>query len=327
MKMLVENGWDGLGGAISAVWDFGAPKKAIIITDENIARLYLDDVKKAFDGSVWEVFCHIIPPGEENKNFAVLAEVLQKMHDAGLDRASVVFALGGGVVSDIAGFAASCYMRGIDYANLPTTLLGQVDSALGGKTGIDFLGQKNLVGAFHAPRLVFSNIKTLKSLREEDFISGLAEAIKYGIIYDRELLNFLQDNREGLLGRENAAIMHIVRRCQAIKMEIVEQDEKDKDLRQILNFGHTIGHAVESLADFALPHGHCVAIGMVAELEFSVKNHGLPQKDMDFAVGIIKSFGLPTTHNFTQEQIFEQAKHDKKTINGQVKIVAVRGIL
>ncbi|MCL2752936.1 MAG: 3-dehydroquinate synthase, partial [Defluviitaleaceae bacterium] len=270
MKYFIESSWDGLAKAMSADLDLQMQKKAMIVTDNNVAPLFLNEVRKALCGVPWQISNHIIPAGEGSKNFRALTEVLQAMHEAGLDRGSVVFALGGGVVSDIAGFAASCYMRGINYINLPTTLLSQADSAIGGKTGIDFMGQKNLIGTFHAPHLVYTNIAALNTLPQQDYISGLAEVIKYGIIYDRGLLEFLYDNTQAVLERDEATVLHIVRRSCAIKTEVVMQDEKDKGLRQILNFGHTVGHAVESLSEFTLPHGYCVAIGMAQELQYLV---------------------------------------------------------
>ncbi|MCL2574826.1 MAG: 3-dehydroquinate synthase [Defluviitaleaceae bacterium] len=323
MSYSIKNNWDGLASSLSKIWDLSVPKTAMVITDENIAPLYLADVHTVLANStIWHIQHCIIPSGETAKNFNTYTNVLQAMYNAGLDRSSVVVALGGGIVSDVAGFAAATFMRGIDYINIPTTLLAMTDSAIGGKTGIDFLGEKNLIGAFHQPRLIYSNIAVLSSLPKNDYISGLAEVIKYGIIKDVALLEFLNENISKVLICDEATLLHIIKSSCDIKTEIVTQDEKDNDLRQILNFGHTFGHAIETLMDFKLPHGHCVSIGMVCALRYSVAKLNLPQDDADFVIDIIRKYGLPISSNLSPQQIYQQMKRDKKAQSGKLTIIA-----
>ncbi|MCL2350745.1 MAG: 3-dehydroquinate synthase, partial [Defluviitaleaceae bacterium] len=312
----IERNWDGLLPAISKIWDLGLPKKVAIVTDRPDAV----EVWDLLNSNSWEIS---ILPIVNTKDIDVFVELLKSFYEAGLQRDSLVFAFGGGGVSDVAGFAASVYMRGIDYVNLPTTLLAQADAGLGGKTGIDFLGTKNLIGNFHQPRLVYSNVDVLKTLSQKDFISGLAEVIKYGIIRDRGLLDYLCANKSAVLARDADVLTHILQVSCNIKLEIVAQDEREAGLRQLLNFGHTFGHAIESFLNFSFPHGHCVALGMVCALDYSVKYLGLPRKDADFAVELIESFGLPTKidEHYAPEQIYGLMLGDKKVRRGELRII------
>ena len=317
--------WDGLIPALNEIWDTDAPRSVMVVTDKNVAKLCFDELWEmlARDSS-WKAYGFAIEVGEGNKNMENLERLLEAFHSVGLDRQSVVLALGGGVVSDLAGFAAAVYMRGIAYANLPTTLLAQADSAIGGKTGIDFMGIKNLVGAFHQPRLVYSNLACLKTLTEADYISGLAEIIKCGIIKDRQLLEYMQANKDAILRRDYEALEHIIRRACEIKLAIVAADEKEKSLRQLLNFGHTFGHAIESYLAFALPHGHCVALGMLCALDYSARHRGLAQEEADFARGLIASFGLPAKlghHKACLHEVYELMLKDKKATNAQLALI------
>jgi len=275
------------GNMIRQDWDdLNIDGNAMVVTDENVAKLYLEH----FSGLPH----FILPPGEAVKNMENIVKILEAMAAAGLDRKSTVVALGGGVVTDMAGFAASIYMRGINWTAAPTTLMGTVDASHGGKTGVDFLGGKNLVGAFHQPRLVYCNISTLSTLPQQEFISGLAEVIKYGIIEDKTLLDYLHANGDAVMSRDLDALTHIIQRSIDIKTNIVNQDEKEAGLRQILNFGHTFGHAIESGLNFIMPHGHCVALGMTCALDYSTRNLGLDPADADYAIKIMENFGLPT---------------------------------
>ncbi|MCL2235526.1 MAG: 3-dehydroquinate synthase [Defluviitaleaceae bacterium] len=299
-------------------WDcLNIKGKVFLVTDENVAKLYLDD----FDS----LPRHILPSGEAAKNMENIVKILEAMAGVGLDRKSTVIALGGGVVTDMAGFAASIYMRGINWIALPTTLMGMVDAAHGGKTGVDFLGGKNLVGTFHKPSLVYCNISTLSTLPPEDFISGLAEVIKYGIIKDEPLLDYLGDNQNTILSRNHNALTHIIQRSINIKTDIVNQDEKEAGLRQILNFGHTFGHAIESGLNFTKPHGHCVALGMTCALDYSVRNLSLNQAQADRAIKIMEGFGLPTTLRHAPElpanKIYNLMLKDKKAINQNLTLI------
>jgi len=319
----IEAGWDCLSTLLASIYDPAHPKKVMIVTDDIVANLHLDGVYRELSKVGWGISFAKIEAGEVSKDFKALQSVLSAFYEARLDRRSLVAALGGGVVSDLAGFAAAIYMRGIDYINLPTTLLAMADSSIGGKTGIDLHGAKNLVGAFHQPRLTYANICTLKTLPKKDFISGLAEIIKCGIIKDKDLLDYMLLHKDEILNGNEVALTHVIRRATIIKSEIVQADEKEVGFRQILNFGHTYGHAIESLFDFDLPHGHAVAIGMAWELDYSVKNAGLDPNEANFAKKLIESFGLPTSTTASYEKVYALMLQDKKTVNGKIKIIQI----
>ncbi|MDR2167963.1 MAG: 3-dehydroquinate synthase [Clostridiales bacterium] len=321
--VVVRNDWGDLVSEIAKIWEISEARRVIIVTDVNVEALYAAQIWESLSGGTnWHLEMLTLPAGEAAKDFGNLGKILTIFHEAGLDRSSLVFALGGGVISDIAGFAASIYMRGIDYVNLPTTLLAQVDASIGGKTAIDFAGVKNLIGSFRHPRLIYANLATLDSLPRREFISGLSEVVKYGIIKDRALLDFLHENKEAITMRGADALAHIVARCCAIKSEIVAADEKEANLRQILNFGHTFGHAIESLLNFSLPHGHAVSLGMVCALDYSVRHLGLSAKEADFAAQLLEGFGLPTAlAGLCPEEIYAQMLKDKKARNGQLTLI------
>jgi len=289
-----------------------ASHKPIIVTDCNVANIYLKDFPLQAP--------HIVlPAGEAEKNFASLGNLLTAFHQAGLDKSSLALALGGGVVSDITGFAASVYMRGISYVSLPTTLLSMVDSSLGGKTGIDFGGVKNLVGSFHHPKLIYANISTLQTLCRDQYISGLAEVIKYGIIANGDFFDYLCANRESIAAKNPDVLEKIIRTSCKIKTKIVQRDEKDIGIRQILNYGHTFGHAIESLCGFSLPHGHCVALGMVCAANFSQMFH------VEHIKELLNFFGLPVKlpegYDFNAEEIYSMMRRDKKSKDGQMTLI------
>ena len=300
-------------------------RKTFIVTDENVAGLYLADLQAALSPLSANLPHFILPSGEAEKNLANTSALLTSFQQAGLDRSSVVIALGGGVVSDIAGFAASIYMRGISYVSLPSPLLAMADSSIGGKTGIDFGGIKNLVGSFHNPGLVYINLATLKSLSAAQYISGLAEVIKYGIIIDSDLFEYIQANREEIAGRNPAATEDIIRNSIRIKSGIVASDKKETGLRQILNYGHTFGHSIESLCNFSLPHGHCVALGMVCAANFSNNMGGLTMFHVEHIRNLLAFFGLPVKlppdYDITAEDIYDVMLKDKKARDGALTLI------
>ena len=299
-----------------------ANRKVFIITDQNVADLYLADIKATLAADIPHI---ILPAGEAEKNLTNIAALLSAFQQAGLDRSSVIIALGGGVVSDIAGFAASIYMRGISYISLPTTLLAMADSSIGGKTGIDFNDTKNLVGSFHNPSLVYINIATLKTLDTAQYISGLAEVIKYGIILDEGLFEYISDNRSDIDAREPVALDKIIRASIRIKSEVVTADEKEAGPRQVLNYGHTFGHAIESLCNFSLPHGHCVALGMVCAANFSRDIGKMSMFHVERIHSLLKFFDLPTKlpakFNMTADDIYGMMLKDKKARDGALTLI------
>ena len=329
--MVVSDDWGLLSSSLDQVFGLKPRKKAMIITDETVGNLYLYEVKNHLEANTpWHISTFTIPAGEKEKNIHNLQLILQAFHQEGLDRSSIVFALGGGVVTDIVGFAASIYMRGFCYVNLPTTLMAQVDAAIGGKTAIDFLEEKNLVGTFHQPSLIYANISTLATLPQKEYISGLAEVIKYGIIKDRGLLDFLRDHKDSILKQEKPALLHIINTSCDIKFDIVAKDEKDAGERQFLNFGHTFGHAIEALLGFSLPHGHCVALGMACALEYSARHLGLSSVEYKQALSAIDAFGLPlklsTQFSLTPQEVYDKMLRDKKVADGQLSIICTEGL-
>jgi 3-dehydroquinate synthase len=297
--------------------------RMILITDENVNRLAGDKVIVILRQAGFQVESAVIKGGEECKNMATLTSLLEQMVAFGLDRKSTVIALGGGIVGDIAGFAAATYMRGISYVQVPTTLLAQVDSSVGGKTGVNLPQGKNLVGAFFQPGLVFVDVDFIQTLPEREFLTGLAEVIKYGIIRDHEFFKYLEDNMEKIKARDSKCLIHIVNRCCAIKADIVAQDETENGLRALLNLGHTFGHAFEALTNYQLyTHGEAVAIGMVCAARLARHLGLLPRRDLDRINNLLRGYGLPVSFGHLGcTAIISQMHKDKKTIGGNMQIV------
>ena len=238
---------DGIGEELKA---FHLSPKIAIVSNPTVFSLYGERVSDSIRNAGFDSFTVTIPDGEEHKNLATLQQIYNELLRYRLDRQSAVVALGGGVVGDIAGFAASTYMRGIPYIQVPTTLLAQVDSSVGGKTGVDHELGKNMIGAFWQPKLVWVDGDTLKTLPERQFRAGLAEVIKYGVIYDSELFAFLETNKDRIMNLDEEALIHIIKRSCEIKAGVVSQDEREAGLRAILNYGHTIGHAIETVTGY-----------------------------------------------------------------------------
>ncbi len=299
-----------------------APQKLLIVTDTNVERLYADEVKNHLNGAGFNSSVYAFPAGEENKTMDTILGICGACIENGLDRKSMIIALGGGVVGDMAGFAASIYMRGIDFVQVPTTLLSQSDSSVGGKTGIDFMDSKNILGAFHQPRLVYINVSTLRTLPEIQFISGMGEVIKHGIIRDREFYSFIKVNPDKIKALDSDTLIEMSKRNCSIKAQVVECDEKESGLRAILNFGHTIGHAVESAMSFKMTHGECVGVGMAAVSELA-KNRGLidsdTQKDIE---NTLTSYGFGLSLDLPDSDvIYGFMNKDKKKSDGKLNFV------
>jgi 3-dehydroquinate synthase len=246
------------------------------------------------------------------------------MLSAALDRKSALVALGGGVIGDIAGFAASTYMRGIDFVQVPTTLLAQVDSSVGGKTGVNHPMGKNMIGTFWQPRLVWVDIETLKSLPRREFLSGLAEVIKYGVIWDEGLFRFLEEKRDEVLGLDNDTLTHLVRLSCEIKANVVSKDERESGLRAILNYGHTIGHAIETVTGYTrYLHGEAVAIGMYAEARLSRDVGLLDDSGLVRIKELLEAYGLPAALPVETDfpLLMASMKLDKKTVSGDLTFI------
>ena len=296
--------------------------RIIMITDENVNRLYGNRVLAMLRQAGFQVDAAVIPGGEGCKNLTTTASLYEQMVAFGLDRKSTVVALGGGIVGDVAGFAAASYMRGIPCIQIPTTLLAQVDSSVGGKTGVNLPQGKNLVGAFHQPCLVFVDVAFIETLPEREYLTGLAETIKYGIIWDQDFFKYLENHLEQIKARNSQCLVHIIHRCCAIKADIVSQDETEDSLRALLNLGHTFGHAFESLTNYRFTHGEAVGIGIICASRLAYRLNLLRLQDLDRIENILKGYGLPTDYgNLNTSDIIAQMHNDKKNIGGRMQIV------
>ncbi len=302
-------------------------EKLCIITDSNVATRYLDDVKNELASVFTEIFEYIFPAGEENKTLEMISDFYRFFMDKHVDRKTVVIALGGGVCGDMAGFAAATYLRGIRFIQVPTTLLAQVDSSVGGKTGVDFMGSKNMIGAFYQPEFVYINTQTLQSLPMREFSAGMAEVIKYGYILSSSFLNFINQNLEAIHKKETTVMKELIGICCALKAQVVSADEKESGLREILNFGHTIGHAIETCKDFKLLHGECVGLGMLAAIFIGIDRNELKRKDFEECQFLLEKFNLPLkVSGVTQTQIYNQMFLDKKVKNHKINFVLLDGV-
>ena len=298
----------------------------IIVTDDRVSALHGERILGILRSLSLNIDLIDIPAGETSKRIETCIGIAERLIELGADRTSALIALGGGVVGDITGFVASMYMRGIPYLQMPTTLVAQVDSAIGGKTGIDLDAGKNLLGAFHQPKAVFIDLAFLDTLDDREFSNGLAEIVKYGLIEDPSLLDLLE--REGLAVRKRDPVLLekiIMRACQ-IKKGIVEIDDTERGLRRILNFGHTLGHAVEAASGYALSHGEAVAIGMAASAKLSEKMGYLAPEDRGRILTLIGSLGLPTRipAELDPDEIVRRIGRDKKKAGDRVPFVLIR---
>lgn len=297
---------------------FGANKYGII-TDSNVRKLYGEDLKKFIQSQDLDVELFDFSLGESSKNWEMAGKIGRELIKKEFDKNSMIIALGGGVVGDLAGFIASFYERGIDYIQIPTTLLAQVDSSIGGKTGVNVPEGKNLFGSFYQPKVVFIDIEFLKTLPEEEIKNGLAEIIKYGVIQDSELFKYLEQNYPQ---RTDEFYLKIIKKSCDIKAKIVEQDEREEKLRKILNYGHTIGHAIETMEEYkGISHGEAIGLGMVYEGKISNKLGLLNAQDLRKQNQLIQAVGLPITYKGDPDDLIEIMKRDKKAGSGEIYFI------
>lgn len=322
---IAEGHLSGIGSACSSV---GLRGTAAVVTNPTVALLYVATVTESLRAAGFHPVVIEIPDGEEYKTAATLQQVYDQLIAGGLDRHSFIVALGGGVVGDLAGFAAATYLRGIPFVQVPTTLLAQVDSSVGGKTGVDHPLGKNLIGAFYQPRLVLSDVGTLKTLSERHYRAGLAEVVKYGAVLDADLFALLESETEALLQLNPQLLERVIARCCEIKAWVVEQDERESGLRAVLNYGHTLGHAFETLGGYQnLLHGEAVAIGMAMAAGLSVREGYCSADDAERIVRLLQRMGLPTVAPAVEEESLVQALgRDKKNRSGTLQYVCNRGI-
>lgn len=295
------------------------PCRTVLVTDSTVAPLYADTVQKSLENAGFQVFTHIIPAGEEHKNLKTFGEILSFMAQSGLSRSDLAVALGGGVAGDMTGFSAACYERGIDFVQIPTTLLAMVDASVGGKTAVDLPEGKNLAGAFHQPILVVCDTACLDSLPKERISDGAAEMLKHGLIADAELFKNLTP--ENILSDAE----NLVARNVEIKASFVAGDEREAGKRQMLNFGHTIGHAVEKLSGYTLSHGQAVAIGIVAAVRGG-NIAGVGKIDLGEITSALEKFGLPTRCPFSAQEVYDIALSDKKRLSDGISFVFLKEI-
>jgi len=304
-------------GIIEDIGNFVKPvledNKVMIVTDENVNMVYGQTTKKSLDQHGIETCLSVVQPGESSKTLSVAEHLLEECLNKGLKRTSTIIALGGGVVGDLAGFVAATYMRGINYVQIPTTLLAQVDSSIGGKVAVNLTQAKNIVGTFYQPKLVLIDPNTLSSLPEREFRAGMSEVIKYGVIRDEEFFYWLEKNIDHLKDIRN--LIYIIKKSCQIKARIVERDEEDRGIRAILNFGHTIGHALEAAGRYSVfKHGEAVAIGQVTESKMACNRGLITQDVVDRIDNLLKKVGLETKipESF-KEEILKNIKNDKKS--------------
>ena len=300
-------------------------RQVLLACDGNVAELHGAKLHASLEGAGYRVETLTLPPGENTKNAAHLGQLWDKLSAARFGRDSIVVAVGGGVAGDLVGFAAASYMRGVDFVQVPTSLLAMVDSSVGGKTGINHPLAKNLIGAFWQPRLVLADTDTLKTLPEAECVSALAEIIKYGVIYDADFFAWLEQNIGAVRRHDPEALVHAIKRSCEIKADVVTQDERENGLRAILNFGHTLGHAIENSAGYGVyRHGEAIAIGMVAESQLAMRMGAVDWGggEHDRLVALIEAAGLPVRlapgHELTIETLIAAARSDKKNRGGQI---------
>ncbi len=302
-------------------------RKVCIITDTNVAPLYLNDIKNICKNIASKVVSFVFEAGEANKNLSVIEKIYEKLILEKFDRKDYLIALGGGVTGDMTGYAAATYLRGISFVQIPTSLLAQVDSSIGGKTGVDFQQYKNMVGAFHQPALVYMNLNTLITLDDRELAAGMAEVIKHGLIKDKKYYEWIKNHKNQIVAKEYDILEEMVYKSCLIKGEVVEHDPKEQGERALLNFGHTVGHAIEKLKNFKWLHGECIAIGSIAAAFISLNKGWISQWEFDDIKMTFNSFSLSLkAEDLDIKDILYTTKSDKKMDAGKVKFILLESI-
>ncbi len=322
----LQNSFTGLAESVRELGTQG--RRLCIVADSNVDAIYGEEVQHVLEQNECSMVCRFsFPAGEENKTLTVIQDLYEFLIKHQFDRSDMLIALGGGVTGDMTGYAAATYLRGIRFIQVPTSLLSMVDSSIGGKTGVDFKGYKNMVGAFYMPSLVYVNISALHSLDERQRASGMGEIIKHSLIRDKQYYDWLIDHREEVLALNAVAMTDMVFRSQEIKKQVVENDPKEKGERAHLNFGHTIGHAIEKALNFSMLHGECVALGMVAAAQISHLRGNITKDDLLGIETLIASYGLPVRFNsLNNEEITDNCFHDKKKEGNSIRFVLLDAV-
>jgi len=303
--------------------DFSKGNKYAIITDSNVRKLYGEKLRRCMKSQHVDALFIDFPAGEKSKTPEMAITIGRELARRDFDRKDIILALGGGVVGDLVGYVASFYKRGINYIHVPTTLLAQVDSSIGGKTGVNIEEGKNLFGYFHQPLAVITDISTLKTLPEKEIKNGLTEIIKYAITQDKNLFEYLEKNYSG---RDDEFFLNIIERCCKLKAGVVEKDEKEREERKIMNYGHTIGHAIEAAEKYNIPHGEAIALGMVYEGKISNALGILDNSSLKRQNSLIKATGLPTTYNKDINKLIKIMRTDKKVKDKEIYFILPKKI-
>ena len=323
--ILITRGFHGLAEELEPMGL--SERRVCIVTDDHVAGYYLKEVEDLLTGRCRALKTYIFPEGEASKNLDTVAKLYEYLIENEFDRKDLLLALGGGVTGDLTGFAAATYLRGIDFVQVPTSLLAQVDSSIGGKTGVDFHAWKNMVGAFYMPKLVYINIDTLKSLSGRQYHSGLGEVIKHGLIQDQDYYCWIWDRRKEISRRDPDIMACMVEGSCRIKRAVVEEDPKEQGIRALLNYGHTLGHSIEKLADFSLTHGECVGIGAIFAAEISRDRGYISDADFKKIKALFDYFDFPPLPDeISVDRIVEETRHDKKMEHGRIKFILLDAI-
>jgi 3-dehydroquinate synthase len=316
-----------LGNACEALSALGFKGKLVIITNPVIKGLYGDGLQANLEAAGFDVSVLEVSDGEHFKSLEQAGKLYLRLIDVQAERMTPVLALGGGVIGDLVGFVSATYMRGVPLIQIPTTFLSQVDSSIGGKVAVNHGRLKNNIGAFYQPKMVITDVSTLKTLPEKELINGLAEAIKYGIICDQSLFQIIESKIEQIKCRDEGILTEVICRCAGIKVAIVEKDEKDTGLRNVLNYGHTIGHAIETVSDFRVTHGQGVSIGMVAAGLISRKMGILSDSDLNRIKSVLIKSDLPVKiPDLDIHELWQALKHDKKKVEGKIRFILPKSI-
>lgn len=302
-------------------------RKLCIVTDSTVASLYLKQVEEILLDCCSILTVFVFPAGEESKNLDTVRDLYEHLIKNHFDRKDLLVALGGGVTGDLCGYAAATYLRGINFVQIPTTLLSQVDSSIGGKTGVDFHAYKNMVGAFHMPKLVYTNVSTLLTLPDQQFTAGLGEIIKHGLICDQEYYQWLGIHRQEILNCDLSICASMILRSDEIKRNVVEEDPTEQGKRALLNFGHTLGHAIEKNMNFQMIHGHCVGVGSLAAAFLSARRGLISMNEVEKLKQLMLDFHMPVSvKNLKTADIIAATKNDKKMDGGVIRFILLQNI-
>ncbi len=307
--------------------ELGYGGKAVIISDDTVYGLHAEPLRLGLINAGFDVTDIVVPPGEEHKTLETAETLYEELAGANTERTTPVFALGGGVIGDMAGFVAATYLRGLPLVQVPTTLLAQVDSSVGGKTAVDYGGYKNMIGSFYQPRLVIADTGTLRTLPDIEYVNGLGEVIKHAAIRSALFFEFLEKNMPLILSRDEDILQAVVADNVRIKADVVSKDERETGLREVLNYGHTIGHAMETVSEFRLKHGQAVALGMVAAARLSSRMGILPPADVARLEDLVAAAGLPVHFpDIDRRAVLEAMKRDKKVRLEKIRFVLLRSL-